>query len=134
MHLIIVFLLMPAALLLQAAGEIPTDLLNLIDTLLRLSSLALLVIPVTEVRRVLGGLPAIPLPGGNAISAGRWFSWLVAGGVAIFGHSVGWLSAPDFADFQAWYAIEVAILAGIANIIYERFWREQIGVGIEISE
>ena len=58
-----------------------------------------------------------------------WFSWAVSGAVALFGHSVGWLSPPDFANFQAWYAIEIAILAGVANIIYERFWREQVGQG-----
>lgn len=114
-----------AALVLQA---VPAELLNAVDTLLRLTALAFLVIPVTEVRRLLGGLPALPLPGGSEIAAGRWFSWLVAGGVMAFGHAVGWLAAPDFANAQAWLALEWSILAGVANIIYDKLWRGQVGL------
>jgi hypothetical protein len=116
---------------------VPTELLDTLDTLLKLTALAFLVIPVTEVRRVLGGLPDIPLPGKNedgkknVIAAGRWFSWLAAGGVALFGHSIGWLAPPDFANFQAWYALELSILAGMANIIYDRFWKGQVGLQAE---
>lgn len=114
-----------AAVLLQ---DVPAPLLDAVDTLLRVSALALLVIPVAEVRKLFGGLPAIPLPGGNSISAGRWFSWLAAAAVLAFGHFTGWLAGPDFANFQAWAALELAILAGVSNIIYEKLWRGQIGM------
>jgi len=108
--------------------EIPAGLMDLLDTLLRLSALALLVVPVAEVRRLLGGLPDIPLPGGNSIRAGRWFSWLVASGVLAFGHAGGILTAPDWADFQTWITLELAILGFVANFVYDRFWRGQIGL------
>lgn len=117
-----------AVLVLQAAPEVPLQLVDLIDTLMRLVAISFLVIPVSEVRRLLGGLPDIPLPGGEVIKAGRWFSWLVGAGLVAFGHFVGWLTPPDFADFQAWFALEVAILSGVANIIYSRFWRGEVGM------
>lgn len=123
--LILTFAVALAAVLLQ---EVPVPVVDAVDTLLRVVALALLVIPVAEVRKLFGGLPSIPLPGGNEIKAGRWFSWVAAALVLLFGHFVGWLAAPDFANFQAWAALELAILAGTANIIYEKLWRGQIGL------
>ena len=108
--------------------DVPAPVVDAVDTLLRVSALALLVIPVAEIRKLFGGLPSIPLPGGNEIKAGRWFSWLAAVVVLAFGHYAGWLNPPDFANFQAWAALELAILAGVANIIYEKLWRGQIGL------
>ncbi len=117
-----------AASLMAALLQAPPELLDALETLLRLSSMALLVIPVTEVRRLFGGLPAIPLPGGKAIAAGRWFSWLCAAGVDLFGHATGWLKPLDFSDPRAAIAFEVAVMAVLANVIYERWWKGQIGL------
>lgn len=117
-----------AATLWAALMQAPPELLDALETLLRLSSLALLVIPVTEVRRIFGGLPAIPLPGGKQIAAGRWVSWLVTLGVDLFGHATGWLKPLDLSDPRAAIAFEVAVMAVIANIIYERWWKGQLGL------
>lgn len=117
-----------AATLMAALLQAPPELLDALETLLRLSSLALLVIPVTEVRRLFGGLPAIPLPGGKEIAAGRWFSWLCAGAVDAYGHLVGWLHPLDFSDPRAAIAFEVAVMAVVANVIYARWWKGQIGL------
>ena len=117
-----------AATLWAALMQAPPELLDALETLLRLSAMALLVIPVTEVRRLFGGLPAIPLPGGKQIAAGRWFSWLVAAGVDLFGHTTGWLKPLDFSDPRAAIAFEVAIMAVLANVIYEKWWKGQIGL------
>lgn len=134
---LIALLLVTSAVILAAsvsqADPVPIELMDMIDTLLRLSSLALMIIPVTEVRRIFGGLPSIPLPGGNEIRAGRWVSWIVTGAVLVFGHTVGWLTAPDFANFQAWFAIEMAIAGVIANIVYSRWWKEQIGLDPDVA-
>lgn len=128
---------------LAQADPVPSQLADTIDTLLRLSSLALMVIPVTEVRKLLGGLPDIPLPSStnpdgtikrNVIKAGRWFSTLVSAGVLFFGHAAGILNAPDWADPQAWLAVELAILAGVANIVYARWWKAQIGLYPDVVE
>lgn len=120
-----------AASLLAALLQAPPELLDALETLLRLSALALTVIPVTEVRRVFGGLPAIPLPGGKTIAAGRWFSWLVAFGIDLFGHAAGWLKPLDFSDPRAAIAFEVAVMAVIANIVYSRWWSGQVGLPSE---
>lgn len=117
-----------AASLMAALLQAPPELLDALDTLLRLSSMALLVIPVTEVRRLFGGLPALPLPGGKEIAAGRWFSWLVAAGVDAFGHLVGWLQPIDLSDPRAAFAFEVAVMAVLANVIYEKWWKGQVGL------
>ena len=117
-----------AATLLAHLLQAPPELLDALETLLRLSALALTVIPVTEVRRIFGGLPAIPLPGGKEIAAGRWFSWLVAFGVDLFGHAAGWLKPLDFTDPRAAIAFEVAVMAVIANIVYSRWWQGQVGL------
>lgn len=123
-----------AAALLAALLQAPPALLDALDTLLRLSSLALLVIPVTEVRRLFGGLPAIPLPGGKSIAAGRWFSWLVAAGVQMFGHAVGWLAPIDLSDPRAAFAFEVAVMAVVANAVYTKWWKGSLGLpGPELS-
>lgn len=117
-----------AATLWAALMQAPPELLDALETLLRLSAMALLVIPVTEVRRLFGGLPAIPLPGGKSIAAGRWFSWLVAFGVDVFGHAAGWLKPLDLSDPRAAVAFEVAVMAVLANIIYSRWWQGQVGL------
>lgn len=117
-----------AATLWAALMQAPPELLDALETLLRLSALALTIIPVTEVRRLFGGLPAIPLPGGKSVAAGRWFSWLCAIGVDLFGHANGWLKPLDFSDPRAAIALEVAIMAVIANVVYERWWKTQIGL------
>lgn len=117
-----------AATLWAALLQAPPELLDALETLLRLSGMALVVIPVTEVRRIFGGLPAIPLPGGKTIAAGRWFSWLVAFGVDLFGHAAGWLKPLDFSDPRAAIAFEVAVMAVIANIVYSRWWQGQVGL------
>lgn len=117
-----------ASAMLAALLQAPPALLDAVDTLLRLSTLALLVIPVTEVRRLFGGLPAIPLPGGKSIAPGRWFSWVVAVGVQAFGHLVGWLAPIDFSDPRAAFAFEVSVMAVVANVVYEKWWRGQIGL------
>ena len=117
-----------AASLLAALFQAPPELLDALETLLRLSALALTVIPATEVRRLFGGLPAIPLPGGKQISAGRWFSWVVAFGMDLFGHAAGWLKPLDFSDPRVAIAFEVSVMAVIANIVYERWWKGQIGL------
>lgn len=122
MYLLTTFAATLAAALLQA----PPELLDALDTLLRLGSLALLVIPVTEVRRLFGGLPAIPLPGGKEIAAGRWFSWLVAAGIQAFGHLVGWLAPLDFSDPRAAFAFELAVMGVVANVIYAKWWKGQL--------
>lgn len=117
-----------AATLMAALLQAPPELLDAVDTLLRLGSLALLVIPVTEVRRLFGGLPAIPLPGGKQITSGRWFSWLCAGAVQAFGHLVGWLEPLDFSDPRAAIAFELAIMGVVANVIYAKWWKDQVGL------
>lgn len=117
-----------AASLLAALFQAPPELLDALETLLRLSALALTVIPATEVRRLFGGLPAIPLPGGKQISAGRWFSWVVTFGMDLFGHAAGWLKPLDFSDPRVAIAFEVSVMAVIANIVYERWWKGQIGL------
>lgn len=117
-----------AASLVAALLQAPPELLDALETLLRLSALALTVIPATEVRRLFGGLPSIPLPGGKAIAAGRWFSWLVAFGIDLFGHAAGWLKPLDFSDPRAAIAFEVTVMAVIANIVYERWWKGQVSL------
>lgn len=128
MFVILTFMAVLAATLLARLLQAPPELLDALETLLRLSVLALTVIPVTEVRRLFGGLPAIPLPGGKTIAAGRWFSWLCAAGVDLFGHATGWLKPLDFSDPRAAIAFEVAVMAVLANVIYERWWKGQIGL------
>lgn len=117
-----------AATLLAHLLQAPPELLDALETLLRLSLLALTVIPATEVRRVFGGLPAIPLPGGKQIKAGRWFSWVCAFGIDLFGHAAGWLKPLDLSDPRVAIAFEVSVMAVIANIIYEKWWKGQIGL------
>lgn len=123
---ILVFAAVLAATLLARLLQAPPELLDALETLLRLSALALTVIPVTEVRRLFGGLPAIPLPGGKTIAAGRWFSWVVAFGMNLFGHAAGWLKPLDFTDPRAAIAFEVSVMAVLANIIYARWWKGQV--------
>lgn len=113
--------------------EVPPELSDFLVSLLKLSAWALLIIPVAEVRKLFGGLPDIPLPGGRVIKAGRWFSWLVALPVMAFGHYVGWLAAPDLDNFQAWFIAEMAIGAIIANIVYANWWQGQVGLDIEVT-
>lgn len=122
-----------ATLAAPAGQEVPAELADLMVSLLKLSAWALLIIPVTEVRKLFGGLPDIPLPGGRLIKAGRWFSWLVALPVMAFGHYVGWLAAPDLDNFQAWFIAEMAIGAIIANIVYAGWWQGQVGLDIEVT-
>lgn len=117
-----------AASLLAALLQAPPELLDALETLLRLSVMALTVIPVTEIRRLFGGFPAIPLPGGKSIAAGRWVSWVAAFGMDIFGHAAGWLKPMDLADPRAAVGLEVAVMAVLANIIYQRWWKEQLGL------
>lgn len=128
MFAFLTFMVVFATTLLARLLQAPPELLDALETLLRLSALALTVIPVTEIRRLFGGLPAIPLPGGKTIAAGRWFSWLVAFGADLFGHAAGWLKPLDFSDPRAAVAFEVAVMAVIANIVYERWWKTQIGL------
>lgn len=126
MFALLTFMVVLAATLLARLLQAPPELLDALETLLRLSALALTVIPVTEVRRIFGGLPAIPLPGGKSIAAGRWFSWVVAFGMDLFGHAAGWLKPLDFSDPRAAIAFEVAVMAVLANIIYSRWWKGQV--------
>lgn len=128
MFVILTFMAVLAATLLARLLQAPPELLDALETLLRLSVLALTVIPATEIRRLFGGLPAIPLPGGKVITAGRWFSWLVAFGIDLFGHAAGWLKPLDFSDPRVAIAFEVSVMAVIANIVYERWWKGQIGL------
>lgn len=128
MFAFLTFMVVFATTLLARLLQAPPELLDALETLLRLSGMALVVIPVTEVRRIFGGLPAIPLPGGKEIAAGRWFSWLVAFGVDLFGHAAGWLKPLDFTDPRAAIAFEVAVMAVIANIVYSRWWQGQVGL------
>lgn len=128
MFAFLTFMVVFATTLLARLLQAPPELLDALETLLRLSGMALVVIPVTEVRRIFGGLPAIPLPGGKEIAAGRWFSWLVAFGVDLFGHAAGWLKPLDFSDPRAAIAFEVAVMAVIANIVYSRWWQGQVGL------
>lgn len=123
---LLAFAVIFAATMLLRLLQAPPELLDALETLLRLSALALTVIPVTEVRRLFGGLPAIPLPGGKTIAAGRWFSWCVAFGMNLFGHAAGWLKPLDFTDPRAAVAFEVAVMAVLANIIYSRWWKGQV--------
>ena len=128
MFAFLTFMVVFATTLLARLLQAPPELLDALETLLRLSSMALLVIPVTEVRRLFGGLPAIPLPGGKQISAGRWFSFVCAAAADGFGHLVGWLKPLDFSDPRAAFAFEWAVIAVVANIIYARWWKGQIGL------
>lgn len=118
-----------AAGLLQGTALDPADqatlaqLLDLLDTLGRLAPLAALVVPLTEVRRLFGGLPDFPLPGGQSISAGRWVSWAVAGALLGLGYALGWVAGPS-ADvpFALWLGSRWAILGILANVIYDRWF------------
>ena len=123
-----------ATLAAPAGQELPAELSDFLVSLLKLSTWALLIIPVAEVRKLFGGLPDIPLPGGRVIKAGRWFSWVVALPVMAFGHYVGWLAAPDLDNFQAWFIAEMAIGAIIANIVYAGWWQGQVGLDIIVED
>lgn len=131
--LVLVGLTASRALAAPVGQDLPVELSDLLVSLLKLSAWALLIIPVAEVRKVFGGLPDIPLPGGRVIKAGRWFSWVVALPVMAFGHYVGWLAAPDLDNFQAWFIAEMAIGAIIANIVYAGWWQGQVGLDIEVT-
>lgn len=99
------------------------QLLDLLDTLGRLAPLAALVVPLTEVRRLFGGLPDVPLPGGQSISAGRWVSWLVAGALLGIGYALGWVAGPSpDVPFALWLGSRWAILGILANVIYDRWF------------
>lgn len=110
--------------------------LDMIDLFVRMTSLALLVIPVAEVRKLLGGLPDLTLPWKNpdgspkyVIRAGRWFSALVTAVLLGFGHTVGWLGFPEsVGSIEAWFALEWAVAQVIANTVYTKWWKEQLGL------
>lgn len=115
-------------LVVQAVAPELEQLLGLLDTLLRLTMMAFLVVPVAEVRKLLGGLPDIPLPGGHSIRAGRWFSWLVAGLILAFGYFAGIMKlSDDPATYQAQLALAYGYLGILANVVYDKFWKEQVG-------
>ena len=61
MFAFLTFMVVFATTLLARLLQAPPELLDALETLLRLSALALTVIPVTEIRRLFGGLPAIPV-------------------------------------------------------------------------
>lgn len=97
--------------------------LELLNTLARLAPLAALVIPLTEVRRVLGGLPNIPLPGGQEISAGRWVSWLVGGALLGLGYLLGYIPGPSAeVPFALWLGSRWAMIGILSNVIYDRWF------------
>lgn len=96
-------------------------LIDLVNRFLAIASLAPFLIPLAALRNLIGGLPALPLPNGKEISAGRWFSWLVGAGLVAFGHTVGWLPDPTSAEnLQLWWATEWATLSLLANYIYDK--------------
>lgn len=97
--------------------------LDLLNTLARLAPLAALVIPLTEVRRLLGGLPNIPLPGGQSISAGRWVSWLVGGVLLGLGYLLGYIPGPSAeVPFALWLGSRWAMIGILSNVIYDRWF------------
>lgn len=114
--------------------QIPAELMRFATLFFELWAVAMLVIPVSNIRKLFGGLPNIPLPGldsvgnQNVITAGRWVSWVVTIAILGFAHLGGVLSAPDFANFYAWFTMEVAIAAGLANIIYTNWWKAHIEI------
>jgi len=107
-------------------------IIELIDRFLAIAALAPIVIPLTELRKLVGGLPDLPLPNGRSIRAGRWVSWTVSGALVAAAHSFGWLDSFTAAEnLQAWWAIEWAVLSLVANYVYDRFFAEGEIIDVE---
>lgn len=110
-------------------------ILELIDRFLAIAALAPIVIPLTELRKLVGGLPNLQLPNGRIVRAGRWVSWAVSGALVLLSHWLGWLDSFTTADnLQAWWALEWATLGLIANYVYDRFFAEPEIIDVGGSE
>lgn len=107
-------------------------IIELIDRFLAIAALAPIVIPLTELRKLVGGLPDLPLPNKRSVRAGRWVSWMVSGALIGLAHSLNWLEPFTTAEnLQAWWAVEWGLLALVANYVYDRFFAEGEVIDVE---
>jgi len=107
---------------------------GLIARFLAIAALAPIVLPLTELRKHVGGLPDLPLPNGRSLRAGWWVIWTVSGALIALAHSLGWLDSFTTADkLQAWWALEWATLGLVVNYVNDRCFAEPAVIELEAT-